>query len=361
MIRTALIGLGKMGLSHLSIAKSHPDIDLVAVADTAGYVVDVIERYSGIKGYQDYRKMLETETLDAVLIATPSKLHADMVAAALDKNLHVFCEKPFVLKVEDGERLIAQAEQQNRVTQVGYHFRFVGAFQEAARVVRSGALGHIHHVAAEAYGPVVLRPKGGTWRQDKNEGGGCLYDYACHAVDLLGLIHAVPTGVSGVVRNKIFSSDVEDEVYALLHYADGASGRLSVNWSDESYRKMSTKVMLWGTKGRLVTDRQECQVYLRDSHPSLPEYGTGWTVRYTTELTPETWFYLRGEEYSAQIDHFVQTIKAGGQDNTNSFRSALETDRVIAMLLSDQNGETTPARRESGTTGKSGLFGRFFR
>ena len=82
------------------------------------------------------------------------------------------------------------------VTQVGYHYRFVGAFQEAARVVRSGALGKVHHVRAEAYGPVVLRPKGGTWRSAKSEGGGALYDYACHAIDLVNFVVGAPSAVS---------------------------------------------------------------------------------------------------------------------------------------------------------------------
>ena len=64
---------------------------------------------------------------------------------------------------------------------------------------------------------------------------------------------------------QVFSADTEDEVYSTLFYPGGVTAQLSVNWSDESYRKMSTKVTLWGTKGRIVVDRQECQVYLRDT------------------------------------------------------------------------------------------------
>jgi len=287
-----------------------------------------------------------------VLIATPSKLHADMVTKALDRGLHVFCEKPFVLDVADGERLVALAESRQRVTQVGYHYRFVGAFQEAARIVRSGALGTVHHVRAEAYGPVVLRAKGGTWRSARSEGGGALYDYACHAIDAVNFIAGVPGSVSGVVRHGVFSRDVEDEVYCSLHYPDGASGQLCVNWSDESFRKMSTKVTVWGTNGRVTADRQECQVFLREASPALPDTKAGWTVRYTTELTDEVWFYLRGEEYSAQIDYFAKSIEAGRLDGENSFRSALQADRVVAMILSEaqvsQPASADPAARKGG-------------
>lgn len=338
MIRVGMVGLGKMGLSHVSIVRAHPEIDLVAGCDTMAYLTDILEKHTGLKCYSDFDEMLAKEQLDALIVSTPSKLHAMQVGKALERGLHVFCEKPFVLDVGDGERLVAQAADKQLVTQVGYHYRFVGAFQEAARIVRSGALGTVHHVRAEAYGPVVLRAKGGTWRSAKNEGGGALYDYACHAIDAVNFIAGTPASVSGVVRHGVFSRDVEDEVYCSLHYANGASGQLCVNWSDESFRKMSTKVTVWGSNGRVTADRQECQLYLRTPHEGLPGTPAGWTVRYTTELTDEVWFYLRGEEYSAQIDYFVQSVKQRRTDGENSFRSALDADRVVAMILAESGG-----------------------
>ena len=335
--RTGMVGLGKMGLSHLSIARAHPQIDLVAGCDATAYLTDVLSKHAALKCYADLDRMLDGEQLDALIVATPSKLHAAMVEKALARGLHVFCEKPFVLDVGDGERLVALARDKQLVTQVGYHYRFVGAFREAARLVRSGALGTVHHIRAEAYGPVVLRRKGATWRSATNEGGGALYDYACHAIDLVNFVFDVPTAASGVVRSSIFSRDVDDEVYATFEFAGGASGQLAVNWSDESFRKMSTKISVWGTNGRIVADRQECQLYLRARHDALPGVQPGWTVRYTTDLTEEVWFYLRGEEYSAQIDYFAKSMAARRLDGENTFASALATDRVVAMLIEPQS------------------------
>lgn len=332
MVRIGMVGLGKMGLSHLAIANIHPDIQVVAACDTTGYVTDVLGKYTGLKCYADLDAMLGAHELDAVVISTPSKLHAGMVEKALQRGLDVFCEKPFVLDVSDGQRLIELAAHKARVTQVGYHYRFVGAFREAARIVASGALGQVHHVRAEAYGPVVLRPKGSTWRSAKTEGGGVVYDYACHALDLVNFVAGSPRSVSGVQLNRVFSRDVDDEVYCSLHFANGATGQLAVNWSDESFRKMSTKISVWGSNGRISADRQECQIYLRDAHPALPEAPKGWSVRYTTDLTPEVWFYLRGEEYSAQLDYFAQSVKQRRLDGVNTFASALEADRLVAMI-----------------------------
>lgn len=332
MIRTAIVGLGKMGLSHLAILNSHPDLDIVGICDSVGYVRDVLTKYTGLPCYDDFDRMLVETKAEAVVVAVPSRLHAPMVEKALTSGTHVFCEKPFVLDASDGERLVALAESRRLVTQVGYHYRFVGAFKEAARIVASGALGRMHHVRGEAYGPVVLREKGSTWRGVKAEGGGALYDYACHAIDLMNFIAGAPDSVDGVVRHGIFSRDVDDEVYCTLRYANGATGQLSVNWSDESFRKMSTKVSVWGTNGRIIADRQECQIYLRETHPELPELAKGWTIRYTTDLTEEVWYYLRGEEYSAQIDYFAESVKANRVNGENTFRSALDVDRVVDLI-----------------------------
>src|SRR5262245_39737529 len=102
MIRMAVVGLGKMGLSHLAIVRPHPDVQLVGVCDTVGYVLDTLNKYTTVKTYTDYGKLLEQEELDAILIATPSRTHTSMVRTALERGLHVFCEKPFSLDPKEG-------------------------------------------------------------------------------------------------------------------------------------------------------------------------------------------------------------------------------------------------------------------
>jgi predicted dehydrogenase len=337
-LKVGVVGLGKMGLSHFAIVNAHPDVEAVA-CDGSGFMVDVLSKNISTPIYKDYEEMLAEVALDAVVIATPSRLHAPMVEAALKKGVHVFCEKPFCLDWQDSEKLTALATEQGLVGQVGYHYRYVGAFEELQRLIARQAIGRITHVQAEAYGPVVLRPKRATWRTDKAEGGGCLYDYAAHPLNLLNWYFGTPVQVSGSHLGQVFSEATDDSVFSTLHWQDGPSAQLSVNWSDESHRKMTTKISLIGENGRLYADRQECQVYLRKPVEGLEGYGAGWTVKYTTELTRERWFYLRGEEYSAQIDDFIAAVRAGrGAAVQNGFASAAETDRTLAMII--ENAET---------------------
>ena len=329
-----------MGLSHYSIINAHPDAKVVALCDSFGYLLDILNKYQGVPVFKDYEAMLDEAKPHAVIIATPSPLHASMVRIALARGLHVFCEKPFCISANESADLAALVAGTGLTNQVGYHNRFVGTFRETKRLLDAGAIGTPSHVLAEAYGPVVLRAKRFGWRTSRKEGGGCLFDYAAHPINLVTWYFGAPNAVGGTVLNKIFSKDGEDEVYSTLHFPIGVSAQLSTNWSDNSYRKMTTKITIWGTNGRIYADRQEIQVYLRSKVTALQEYNEGWNVRYATELAEKVWFYVRGEEYSAQLDHFVQSIKSKTPEHENSFGSAAETDRVIAMIIADASTAT---------------------
>jgi predicted dehydrogenase len=334
MVRTGIIGLGKMGISHCAILGAHPDVDLIAVCDASNLVIEGFKKYSKFECFKDYKKMIDQMNLDAVVIASPTNFHEEMVSFALDHHLHVFCEKPFSLDYQKGRLLASKARQLNLVNQVGFHNRFLGTFIEAKKVLKSNALGEIYHFLAESYGPVVLKEKGRTWRSDRLEGGGCLYDYASHTIDLLNFLLAKPVKVAGTQLKHIFSKDVEDAVYSSLFLETGTSGQLSVNWSDDTYRKMSTQITILGKKGKIIVDATELKIYLNEDDESSG-LTKGWTINYITNLAEGVDFYLRGEEYSAQINYFVQCIETGDLNNKSSFENATETDEIIELLLED--------------------------
>ena len=123
-----------------------------------------------------------------------------------------FARSPFASTQKKG-RANTLANKKGLVNQVGYHYRFVGAFQEVKRLLDAKAIGEVTHVLAEAYGPVVLKPKGSTWRTQRSEGGGCLYDYAAHPLNLVNW-YLGAQGVGGSVLNRIFSKDTDDEVFS---------------------------------------------------------------------------------------------------------------------------------------------------
>ena len=333
-LKAGIIGLGKMGISHAAIVSPHPSVDMVAVCDTSSLVLDVFRKFSKVNVYSDYIRMINNEKLDFVVIATPTSLHYPMVKFALERGIHVFCEKPFCLNPDEGLKLLNLAKQKWLVTQVSYHNQFVGTFRELKRLLNKGLLGELIHFKGEAYGSVITNEKGGTWRSDPAEGGGCLLDYASHVINLIQEIIGRPVSAGGSVLKKIHSRDVDDAVYSLLVLENGLSGNILVNWCDPSYRKMSTSVTVQGKKGKIICDATEIRIFLIEPNPK-ENLDKGWTIKYLTDLAIPVDFYLRGEEYSAQIDHFIDCVINRKQTEINSFEQALYTDKVIELIIED--------------------------
>jgi len=334
MLHAGIIGLGKMGLSHAAIVNPHPDVELVGVCDTSSIVLEAFRKFSTIRVYDDYKKMIDTEKPDLLIVASPTKYHYEMVSYALDRGIHTFCEKPFSLTTREGRDLVNKAADKGVVNQVGFHNHFIGTFRELKRLLKAGILGELVHFTGEAYGPVVVREKGETWRSDPKEGGGCLFDYASHVINLIQEIIGLPVTASGSQLKKIYSKKVEDAVYSILTLDSGVTGVLSANWSDETYRKMSTSLMVMGKKGKIICDATELKIYLKEAN-ERENLEKGWTIKYITDLAIPVNFYLRGEEYSAQIDHFIQCVLKNKQSEINSFAQALKTDETIDLIIED--------------------------
>lgn len=327
-----MIGAGKMGLSHLAILGAHPSVKIVGVCDTSKLLTDVLNKYSGYECFADYLQLIKKVKPDAVFVAVPTRMHSTIIKVLIEEKIHIFSEKPFCLNPEEGAPLVALVKQNNLINQVGYHNKFVGTFQEVKRIIDSGLMGDIYHFQAEAYGPVVIKKKQGTWRSNPEEGGGCLMDYASHVVDLLNHLISPVREVYSSITKSVYSSDVEDAVYALLKLSNGVTGVLSVNWSDETYRKMSTSITVIGTRGKIISDASELKVYFKDAAACPVGYTKGWNIKYVTDLAEQVDFYLRGEEYSAQVDYFIQAVLGKGENKINTFESALLTDMAISMI-----------------------------
>ena len=309
----------------------------LAMCDTDSLLQSAFRKMTRIACYTDYKKMIDEVKPDAVFVVTPTKMHYEMVMYALEHGCHVFCEKPFCLTPGEGEKMVALAKAKGLVNQVGYHNRFIGTFNEMKRLLASGIIGKPFHFMGEAYGPVVLKSKGGTWRSDKKNGGGCVMDYAAHVLNLINYI----TGsrlidAKGTFMPDIFSKEVDDAVYSTLYLENGLKGQLSVNWSDDTHRKMTTSLKIEGDRGKLEADATTLKIYLKEDNVE-ENLKKGWNIKYITDLTEQVFFNLRGEEYSSEVDHFIQCIKIGGLNQRSSFESALHTDYIINKLIEDAN------------------------
>ena len=161
-----------------------------------------------------------------------------------------------------------------------------------------------------------------------------MLDFASHCVDLADYLFGPAEKVAGSILKSIYSPDVEDAVYTTLEYQKGPSGSIMVNWSDESYRRPFNRIEVFGTKGKIIADRQEYRLYLREANNNS-RFEKGWNIYYLPELEKGVRFSVRGSEFTNQLDHFIKCIKEKKTETACTFVDALRTDFVIEKIKRD--------------------------
>ncbi|MAF83648.1 MAG: hypothetical protein CL797_06040 [Chromatiales bacterium] len=323
-----------MGITHFSILNCHPDVRIVAVCDQSKMLLNVLKKRVDVAVYTDMSQMFEEANLDLVIISTPTSSHSEIVQLAIASNCHIFVEKPFSLTPAQGEQALSLLDGQQLVNQVGYVNRFNEVFVEVKRLITQGVIGDIQTFNSEMYGATVLKDAKSGWRGTTNLGGGCMYEFASHCIDLVVYLIGSPDKVVGSVMQSIFSAGVEDLVTSTFVYDNGCSGTISVNWSDETFRKPANIFTIIGSKGKIIADKHEYKIYLKQEDISN-NYQKGWNTRYITEFSKPVRFYVRGNEFTSQLDNVIDCIKNKRIENVCDFSEAIKTDRIMADIRQD--------------------------
>ncbi|WP_338837101.1 Gfo/Idh/MocA family oxidoreductase [Gordonia polyisoprenivorans] len=144
LVRVALIGAGRIGSSHAELIARHvPGAELVAVADPTP-TADALAERLGVDCAHSAQAVLARPDVDAVLITTPARTHADLVVEAAAAGKHVFVEKPMAVTLADADRAIAAAADARIVLQVGFNRRFAPGFVAAREAIDAGRIGTPH-------------------------------------------------------------------------------------------------------------------------------------------------------------------------------------------------------------------------
>jgi predicted dehydrogenase len=341
-----------MGLTHFSILNTHPSVEAVSVCDQSSSMLKIAGKHLDVKTYKDHEKMLAECPLDCAIISTPGDSHADIIKACLRKGLHVFVEKPFTMSARDGEAVLAELEGRPLVNQVGYVNRFNEVFAEVKQLLRDGVIGEVVTFSSEMYGATVLKDTQSSWRGSKKTGGGCMYEFASHCIDLVVYLLDRPDRVAGSVLQSIYSSEVEDLVGSTFFYDRGVSGTILANWSDETFRKPANVVTIMGTKGKIVADKHAYRLYLKEG-ADRNGFHKGWNTRYITDFAQSVRFYVRGNEFTRQLDHFVDCIEGKADGTVADFAQAHKTD----ILMEEISRDAAESRLGLGDEPGRGRFG----
>jgi len=335
MIKIGVIGAGRMGITHYSIINSHPDITISSVADPSGLILSMMKKYLPVKTFKDYHDLLKEDKPDALLVCTPPNLHYDILKKAAEQHIHVFAEKPYTTDFKKSQELARLFNKKGLINQVGYVNRFNDIFSEVRRLVQEDVIGDLIRFKSEMFSCTVVKPDDGDgWRGSRESGGGAVYEMASHAIDLVNYIVGKPDKVMGSSLNNIYSKKVEDAVSSTFVYRNGCSGTIYINWSDESYRKPTNKIELFGKKGKILADQHSYKIFCNQANPQY-DFRQGWNTRYITDVFNNVPFYVRGNEFTSQLYHFVDCIQNPGTKNLCSFNDGADAHEVMDRIFND--------------------------
>ncbi len=188
-IRVGVIGLGFIGLVHVEQLRRLGFVDVVAVVDT----IDAEAKAANIgvpKGYSDYKEMIEKENLSAIHVCTPNFSHYEIAMYAMDKGLHVLCEKPLCCTIDEAQKMVAKAKEKNVVHSMNLNCRFYPMAYRAKQMVESGEVGNIYTIHGGYFQDWLYLDTDYSWRVDSSVSGKsrAFADIGSHWIDLVEFI-----------------------------------------------------------------------------------------------------------------------------------------------------------------------------
>jgi predicted dehydrogenase len=232
-IKWGLIGCGDIARKRVAPALRDSELgELVAVSRAqADKAESFAAEFGARKWYADSNELLRDEEVDAVYIATPVHLHAAQAIAAAEAGKHVLCEKPLAMNVRECDQIIDACRRNDVKLGVAYYRRFFPVVERVKAIIKSGEVGEpvlAQINAFERFNPSAGDPR--SWLVKKElSGGGPMFDFGCHRIEVLLNIFGPILEVKGMIANTVFDREVEDTASALFRFQQGACAVLSVS------------------------------------------------------------------------------------------------------------------------------------
>ncbi len=300
MTRVALIGLGAMGRNHLRVLSDLEGVELAAVCDQDENLLEAAKHKYGAPTYRSWDEMLGDASLEAAVIAVPTRFHRDAGLAALERGLHVLIEKPIATTLDEGRQLLAAAQRAKKLLAVGHVERFNPAIRELSRRLGQGEIGRIYQLQARRQGPFPARIRD----------VGVVIDLATHDLDVMHYLAGSEVQRLYAETEQRIHTEHEDILNALLRFESGELGVLQVNWlTPTKIRELS----VLGERGMFVCNylTQDLMHYKNAEFPA--ESDSEFRVRAVTEGEAVKFPIAQGEPLRLELQAFVQAVRGERQ------------------------------------------------
>ena len=311
-----VIGLG-MGAARARLIHETNGARLVAVADIDEARGHKAAAEYDIDWYDDYRRMLERDDIDVVMIMTPSGTHADFATVIAQAGKHVISTKPIEVTLERADQMIEACHRAGVILAVDFEARYMADNVRIKQAIDEGRLGKL--VLGEARlkwfrSDAYYEGWHGTWKLD---GGGSLINQTIHQIDLLVWFMGNPKLVSGQVGVFTHQIETEDLGMALIQFESGAAGTLLGTTTCPV--SLPARMELHGDRGMILTSGNAIETW------NLPN-----------ELLEDGFDYNGPNNV---IEDMVQIIRSGGTPRITGEEAKRALRLVLAVYESSKTGK----------------------
>lgn len=287
-VRVGLVGCGRIAQTHFEALSQIPFAVLTGVCDVDEAKAKAVAEQFRVPHFTDYKKLLSPDLVDAVIICTPPSFHKDQAVYALQKKIHVLCEKPLCLSVEDARSMIQEQEKAKVVAMPASKFCFCEDVIKARAILQSGVIGRVLLYENIFTSNVDMR---NSWHTKKEiSGGGVLIDNGAHSFDIVRYLFGSLESVQSTVGIQIQDIPVEDTVRVSLQMSNGVLGLINLSWSMQEDRE--DFVSVYGTEGSLSVGWKVSRYRLRRSNEWIV-FGKG---------------YSKVQSFVSQNSHFLECV-----------------------------------------------------
>ena len=347
-VSVGVVGLGYWGPNLARAFDGLPQAELAWLCDARPETRLALKpRFPNARMTSEYADLLDDDSLDAVVIATPSPTHHELALQALEADKHVFVEKPLALSYAHALELVRVAEQRQRCLMVGHVMLFHPAVRKLKELLDRGELGDIFYLYSN-------RQNLGKVRQDEN----ALWSLGAHDIAvLLYLLEDQPVEVSARGESYV-QPGIPDVVFCYLKFATGISAHLHLSWLDPHKLRRLTVV---GSERMAVVDDMEPErkltLYEKSATPRpTGDFGEYVQVRFGDIICPRL---PNDEPLRVECEYFVSAVRSGAFTSTRARESASVVEILEALQRSlDGEGSAESAHGSSGSTTVVPLFER---
>lgn len=322
VLRAGVIGAGSVAqTAHLPSYTTHPDTNLVAVADLdPKRRAQTVSEYDIDTGYESGEAMLEEANIDVVSICTPAGTHKDLFLSAADAGCHIYCEKPMTTDVRSAQAMVAAASEADIITQVGYTRAYAENYRNVLSMVSNELLGEIKRVKTHR----VRSPPAADWNfNPAMSGGGIVADQLGHMIDFyIRLFDSVPE-VKSATLERLDVPTVEDYAELVFDF-DGVPVETTLHWTPNAKHH---RTVLFGTGGLLELNLESLAGEIQ-GETVAKKFGKQPFIDLRGEF--RAWWGGTSKLHDRRVRDFIDHIVENDHDTVAPVQRGLEVTRVIA-------------------------------